>query len=289
MTGDNKVAPKRFWALRRGPLHPSPAEIDRAVAFLRRADRLIWFEGHAGGNEGFSASISFNPATYTGGDGDFLEVALQEASFTFEPAEPSGWSWSSYVKELVKASVDNIIVKLGRQKSQKRTGSTGGRAATSGEAGLGIAGLTAKAALQTSIDHVRGAETADAETVETSRTDIERWMEMTRPGGDFQFRLSSPPGEDLVRFNSELDRIPILSAPEPSSVGEEDVRVTMNLQIKSELRHALRIRDAGGAWEGLIQTRNRQIVSELMLSQFLKPMHQPVRLWPRKRGGGRRR
>ena len=59
---------------------PSDEDVDGAVQIFRRPNQLAWFEGHPGGNEGFSVSVSFNAATYTSASGHFIDVALHEAS-----------------------------------------------------------------------------------------------------------------------------------------------------------------------------------------------------------------
>lgn len=262
------------------PARLSEADVAKAVEHFRRPRALVWFEGHPGGNEGFSATISFNADTYEGDNG-FIELALREASLRFEPDHPVGWNWSEYVREFVKNAVDSVGMKLALQQMNTKKGETTAKGGVSAEGGLNLGILSGRASAQSSLVHTHSRQVEETHNAEASRTQRERWAEMTRPEGRFQLRLTSPPGDDLVRFNAELDRVPMLAAPEPSAVDAEMVKVSMLLQVKDELRHALRIRDAGGAWAELSETRNKQIVSELRFNKFLKPMHQPVRLWPR--------
>lgn len=270
------------WRRERPPEVPVTTEIAAAVKALRKRGQLIWLEGGVG-NDGFSVSMSFNPVTFQSTPADFIELALKTVSLEFKPRDPTGWRWSEVVSQFVRASIDTVSIKLGAQQTDGETTNLThrGQAVIEGELGLPLTGKL-KGAFQQGRDQARGAQSSRTDIAEMLRTERDHWVEMTRSGTTFNLRLDSPPGGDLVRFNSEFDRLSVLFAPEPSILKPDHVSVTMRLHLKGELRHAYEIRDAGGCWDNLRSSRNRQVVAELMIAKFLRPMHGPVRLWPPK-------
>lgn len=261
---------------------PTAEEIGKAVRRLRVTEPLCRLEAIKG-NDGFSVSLSFNPVEYRSSPTDFIELALRSAHLGFCPKDPSKWSWSGSLKAFVHGNASQLTVKDTTQKTVTRSGGTASR--TELEAGgevnvplLGGVKTGAKRALETN----RGKTQSRSRSVDTTRSVTQRWAEIHRRGDDFELRLGSPGGEDLVRLNPDLDRIGVLAADEPSAVQPDDVKVTMRLQMQGELHHSLRVRDAGGHWARLVETRNKTIVSEILFAKFLKPAHAPQVLWPKR-------
>ncbi len=235
------------------------------------------------GNDGFSVSMSFNPVMFQSAPADYIEVALKSVSLEFRPADATGWKWSEVITAFVRSSVDNVSIKLGDQATEGASSSHVERTGASIGADVGFQPLgKLKGNLQVGRESSQGRQNSTTISNEEQHTRRDHWVEMTRGGTSFNLRLDSPSGADLVRFNSELDRLSVLSAPEPGSIKPESVSVTMKLHLKRELKHAYAIRDAGGRWANLIESRNRQVVAELLIAKFLKSMHGPVRLWPPK-------
>lgn len=239
-------------------------------------------EGHAGNNIGFSISMSFNPVEFESRPGDYIVVALKTVSLEFKPVDPTGWSWSEVVSDFVRANVDGVSVKIANQTSASQTDTAIKKAQLSlgGEVGIPIGKLTG--ALQGGRERTKAKQETNSRATEEQRTRRDQWVEMTRGDTIFNLRLDSPPGTDLVRVNVDLERLAVLSAPEPSAVKPDSVTVMMRLHLKGALRHAYSIRDAGGSWGKLVDDRNRQVVAELLMAKFLKPLHGPMKLWPPK-------
>ena len=266
---------------------PKPAllteqEIGRALRTLRATTPLCRLDAMTG-NEGFSASISFNPVEHRTSSSDFIEVALRTASFTFSPADPKGWSWGEGLKAFVHAHATQETVKEGHQETGTHGFSGASRTEFHGEGSVQVPFVGAiKAGARQAVDVGRTTARSVGQALEFTRQLTRRWAEIHRRKDDFEVRLGSPGGDDLVRLNADLDRIGILASEEPSSVDLDTVKVTMRLQFKGPLDHALRFRDAGGSWSRLIETREKQVVSELLFAKFLRGAHQPVRLWPKR-------
>ena len=264
------------------PAIPSEQEVVRLVRTLRSTDPLCRLDATRG-NEGFTASFSFNPVEHRSSATDFIEVALRTASFTFSPADPQGWSWGEALKQFVHFTVTETTVREGRQENATNGTSATSETELSGEAGVHIPFLgQVKSGVRQSLDLGRSTARSVGKAFEATRVVTQRWAQIHRQGGDFELRLGSPGGDDLVRLNPDLDRIGVLQSDEPSSVDLEAVKVTMRLQYKGPLDHALHFRDAGGSWSRLVETRGKQAVTELMFAKFVRGAHKPVRMWPRK-------
>ncbi|WP_395671209.1 hypothetical protein [Phenylobacterium sp.] len=264
------------------PAVPSEQEILRLVRTLRSTTSLCRFEA-ARGNEGFTGSFSFNPVEHRSSASDFIEIALRTASFTFSPADPKGWSWGEALKELVHVTATETTVKEGHQENATQGATAASKSELSGEVGvkLPLVGQVKAGARQTA-EFGRSAARTVGRAIEATRVITRRWAEIHRRGDDFELRLGSPGGEDLVRLNADMDRIGVLQSDEPSSADLESISVTMRLQYKGPLDHALRFREASGSWSRLVDTRAKQAVAELMFAKFVRPAHKPLRLWPRR-------
>lgn len=106
---------------------------------------------------------------------------------------------------------------------------------------------------------------------------------MFRGAGRFEMRFHPIPRRDLVRFNPELHNVSVLNVTDGASLSPPDVSLRLNLDSaysETEVVHCLSIRAALGTWESLVDDRNRQIVGEILLSKFIKPIHRAVMLWP---------
>lgn len=263
------------------PRLPAEGEMAKAVRKFRGRDGFCRFEG-VKGNEGFGISLSFNPVTYQEGE-DFIEVALRRATLRFAPSRGSGWSWATSLKEFVAKSVDAFVHRRLDQNAGTRAGEVASRTEVfvEGEAGGPLARL--KGGGRQGVDARRQSSTTETHGLEVTATVTARYAQMTRSDTHFDLTLDSPAQDDLVRLNVDLDRIGVLSPDEPSAMNIDDVDVTLFMRAKDAGEHALRIRDAGGAWRSLVDHRNKAIVSEIYLSKFLKPSHQPLRLWPRRK------
>lgn len=259
---------------------PSDIEIQKAVRHFRLREPFCRLEGISG-NEGFGVSLSFEPVTYQSG-GDFIEVALRRASLRFKPVREAGWRWADALKEFLGRAADSYVIRRTSGASGTQTAEVGGRTEVFAEGESGVPLLKGKAGGKLGLDAKRSGSRTSSSGTEITRTVTERWAQITRPAGEFELSLGSPAQDDLVRFNAELDRIGVLACDEPSSVTVNDVSVTLSMREKDEGEHALRIRDVGGSWQRLTEHRNKAVISEIFVSKFLKPAHQPLRLWPRK-------
>jgi hypothetical protein len=264
------------------PAIPSEQDIARALRTLRSTTPLCRIDATRG-NEGFTASLSFNPVEHRTSAADFVEVALRTASFTFSPADPKGWSWGEGLKAFVHHTATETTVKQAHQANATQGWTGTSRTELHGDGGveLPLVGQF-KAGVRQAIDAGRSTARTVGQALEVTRSVTRRWAEIHRRKDDFELRLGSPGGEDLVRLNADLDRIGILSSEEPASVDLDTITATLRLQNRGSLEHALRFRDAGGSWSRLIETREKQVVSELMFAKFLRGAHRPLRLWPRK-------
>lgn len=270
---------------------PSVDEVTRAVRHLRNVNALCFFEGLKT-NDGFGMNLSFNASAYRADGGrNFIEVAPRAATLQFRPKDPQGWSWSEGLSLLIAENSQDVVVKMGAQQTAASTRAVALRGEGGGEAQLKLPLLgSGKASVKAGAEASRSRTDSGTRSAELTRTRKERWVEMMRPDPKvFELRLDSPPEDDLVRLNPELNRLSVLFAPEPSAVEVEDVKVSMAAHIKvqgDEVTHALRIRDAGGAWARLLESRNKQVIAELLISKFLRPLHQPKAVWPPKGPSG---
>lgn len=233
-------------------------------------------------------NLSFNASAYRAPGGrDFIEVAPRAATLHFRPQEIDGWSWSEALSVLISETMDSVTLKLGALQSDNTARGGTLRTEISGEGGVKIPFVVAtKAAVRAGAEAMRSNTRGNTASSEVTRVRRERWIEMMRPDlKTFELRLNSPPADDLVRLNPDLNRLSVLFAPEPGSLDPRDVTVAMSAQIKVDghkVAHALRIRDAGGAWARLIETRNKQVIAEILVSKFLEPLHAPKKIWPPK-------
>lgn len=284
-TWDKAAPPVRLLGPR--PDVPSVEEVGRAVRHLRNVQTLCFFEGLKG-NDGFSMNLNFNASAYRGAGGrDFIEVAPRAATLHFQPKEIEGWNWAEALSALIRDTAEDEVQKFGSSASEGVTHGGTVRGEMSADGGLQLPLLakgkvTAKGGMEASRSRSRGETTSS----EVSRTQKTPWIEIMRPDAKtFELRLKSPPSDDLVRLNPELNRLSVLFAPEPGSLDPRDVKVSLSAQIKVDghkVSHALRIRDVGGAWARLMETRNKQVIAEILVSKFLEPLHAPRRVWPRK-------
>lgn len=255
---------------------PSSDDIQVALNAFSNIRKLIFFEGHVGSNFGFGATISFNELRHGGGS-DYIEVSLTEASFRFEPGDPKGWGWADGIRELVLGSQREAEVTTGREQARSSTKGVAARTKAGIEGGMKLGFLSGKGSLEQELTISGSGQKTTANSFTRRHTEVEHSAQMTRPDGMFGLRFSSPENGDLVRFNPHLERMPILHPPDPAVLKEGDVRVIASVQPRGQLRHALRIVDAGGKWARANESRNKQIVSELLLNSALRS---PVRLWP---------
>lgn len=267
------------WFNRANNSGPSQEDVEHAISALSELRKLVYFEGHVGSNIGFGATISFNPLRH-GGANDFIEVALSEIAFRFEPREAEGWCWSDSVKDFVLGNDREVGVTTDEQLSRRssQTVDVRSKAAVDGAINLGL--LKGRASAEQQLGASRSAESASQRSIKRSMTEFDHWAQMTRPEGMFGLRLASPGNDDLVRLNPHLERLPVLHPPDVTTLKEDDVRVVASVQPRGELRHALRIVGAAGKWARQTESRNKQVISELIIS---KALGSPVRVWPPKR------
>lgn len=264
---------------------PTEQELAKAREHFQLEEPLCVAEGIKT-NDGFGASISFNASTFRSKDGEgSVQLALRDATLEFRAGPmTTGLSWSEAVAELLRTARRVITVKL--TGSNRDTANRRSSNETSGkiDAKLAPAGFGFGAQLGGSTTAHADAGREQTQTTDlTSQEEISPIEIMQRSGHRFELCFSAPGAGDLVRFNPDLSRFSVLSAPEPSSFDHNDVSVVLKLGLAdegSEISHAFRIRRASGAWSGLAASRNKQIIGELVVSKFLEPMHNDQQLWP---------
>ena len=263
---------------------PTDEAILRAARHFAQAHRLCRLD-HVRGNSGFTVSLSFNTSLHQTSKADYIEVALRSAHLRFIPSEPDRWSWSEPLKALQRAEVTEHAEKVAQQVSlTKADGST-----LAAEASVEASGhlpfiAMMKTAVKSNMQSMRSNTLTQGRASERTQTAKSRWIELERPNGAFDVRLNSPPRDDLVRLNAELDRISILEADEPHSVDPDSVEVVLFPQASTVREITLRIRAAGGTWACLTESRNKAIVSEILLDRLVKASTRRTKLWPSKGG-----
>lgn len=276
--------------IRRAPVRPSgpglnEAEVTGAVRRFQSLEPLVEASAMRG-NDGFSASISFNSSIHQSRFGlGSIEVGLRSAALQFNaPKDAAGWGWSEAVAELVKSHRQTETHQKSGSDRDALTSSKGSDLEVAGEGG--VAGALLKAGIRIvnrrtgRNDHVREAQAGWGVT----KTLVAPLISMSGAVRKFQLRLTAPSEQDLSFFNADLVRQPFLSAPEPSSFDLDSVELWVEPapihESADDVVHTLSIRNATGAWAPLKNERNKQVLGELVLSKFLKPMHQKRRLWP---------
>lgn len=276
-------------------LRPSPgpvlteAEVSAAVRRIQTLEPLCDAEAIIT-NDGFGASVSFRTTTHQSALGcGSIEIGLRTAALEIQaPEDATGWSWSDAVPLLVKAHRSSETQQEGGSTRAAHTKVAGAEHHLDGDAGVngGVfrAGLKAAHRETQRRDDLREDQT----TWNRTRTVPSDLVGMEGVRRRFTLRLTAPNETNLGYFNADLVRQSFLSVPEPSSLDLATVKVFLTPPVikewGDELIHSLSIAGASGAWAPLAQTRNKQIVGELLLSKFLRPLHRRTRLWPRRTG-----
>ena len=262
------------------PYQLSEADMRAAIEHFRLVEPLCHFDASKG-NEGFTAHISFNISSFNSGR-DYLEIALRKAVLRFTPREPGKWAWAEAIREWVAGCLEQFSIKESSSRTKTRGANLTGRSEASAQGNVklpligtlgGTARFGAEAGRQT------GATRGTAR--EITRTHQARYAEMHRPASGYELRLTSPPDDDLVRLNSDLDRMGVLASTEPSSTDPADVGVTLTLRSRDALEHSIRVRDATGVWKPLAEPRAKKVLTELLFEKLLVPLHEGQILWPK--------
>lgn len=251
---------------------------------FRSLDRFIYFEG-MDGNEGFTLHASFNPIRHQSGS-DSLELALKAATFHFAPEKSFGWKWCESAHQFGKEMARDFAIKLSNSSSNTNTTNLGAKAQFQQGLKFSVPAL-AEVSLQAS-QHVEGSNTAAhsiGEAAEVNLTERVEYAEFMHDKAGFALSLSSPHKKDLCRLNTELNRLAVLQPPTDVELDPQKVRVKISARYTfsgESIDHAFQIREAGGCWAPLAKSNNKRVITELLISKFLAPLHKPVDLWPRK-------
>lgn len=280
--------------IRRPPVRPkgpglSEAEVTSAVRCFQSLEPLAEATAMRG-NDGFSASVSFASSVHQSRYGlGSIEVGLRSAELQFHaPKNAQGWGWSEAVAELVKSYRQTEMRQETGSQRDAGTTSRGSDVEIGGDGG--VAGGLFKAAGR--IMHRRTRRSDQLQESQTgwgvTRTLVTPLIAMKGALHKFHLRLTAPSDQDLSFFNADLLRQPFLSVPEPSTLDVNAVELWIEPAALGEngddIVHTLKIGNATGAWAPLATDRNKQVLGELVLSKFLKPMHQRRRLWPPRAG-----
>jgi hypothetical protein len=276
--------------IRRTPVRdPGPglneAEVTTAVRCFQSLEPLVEATAMPG-NDGFSASISFASSVHKSRFGlGSIEIGLRSAELQFHaPKDAVGWGWSDAVPELVKSYRQTQTLQESGSHRDTATTSRGSDLELAGEGGVSAplfkAGLRAMHRRTRRTDRLHEDQAAWGVT----KTLVTPLIAMKGALRHFHLRLTAPSDHDLSFFNADLVRQPFLHVPEPSSLDLNTVEVWVEPAALEEhddsVVHTLKIRNATGAWAPLETERNKQVLGELVLSKFLKPMHRRRRLWP---------
>jgi len=263
------------------------AEVAVAVHQFRSLEPFCEAEAFAS-NDGFGAGVSFLTRTHRSLHGlGAIEVGLRTTALEFRPPKDSpGWAWSEAIAPFVKEhrGIETVQVAQGTKDGAAR--SVGNEAGSAIEVGGTVFGIGAKARLnaKTSDRIDRSAEKSNTHTA--TRSVVKPLAEIEGARRPFTLRLTAPEQNNLGYFNPDLIRQSFLSAPEPSTIDLTKVTMTLRLPVipdwPHDLIHSLTIQNASGAWAALLATTNQKVVSELLISKFLRPLHRPRRLWPRR-------
>jgi hypothetical protein len=265
----------------------SDAEVAAAVAQFRSLEPFCEAEAFAS-NDGFGASVSFLTRTHRSARGQgAIEVGLRTAALQFKPPQDEfGWAWSDAITPFVKEHRGVETVQQGEGAKDAALRSIGHEAGSSLEGGGTLFGVSAKGSLN-SKSNDRSERTAElSKSWGRTRTVVKPLVDIEGARRPFTLRLTAPEQNNLGYFNPDLIRQSFLSAPEPSTMDLKKVTLTLRLPVVQEssddLIHSLSIQNASGAWSSLLGTTNQKVVSELLISKFLRPLHRPRRLWPRR-------
>lgn len=276
--------------IRRTPVgNPGPglseAEVTTAVRAFQSLEPLAEATAMRG-NDGFSASISFASTTHHSRYGlGSIEVGLRSAELQFHaPKDAEGWAWSEAVPELVKSYRQTETIQQTGSHRDAATASKGSDIEVAGDGG--VASVLFKAGVRAMHRRTRRSDQLHESQAGwgVTKTLVTPLIAMKGAIRKFHLRLTAPSEQDLSFFNADLVRQSFLSVPEPSSLDLNTVELWIEpaaLEASGEdVVHTLKIRNATGAWAPLATERNKQVLGELVLSKFLKPMHQRRRLWP---------
>lgn len=248
---------------------PSRKQLRAAVHFFTAVDPLCAAEGYRA-PEGFGITLSFNSSIFeptVGGNG-MIEIALKSARLEFI-AGSKACGWSEEIETFAKQ----------HSQAPKPEASTS-------PALVQASKLSIYSPPRERLDEAAAVVRATGHHVSLDNTDLRPASEveiMFRGQGRYELRFLPIPRRDLVRFNPELNRITLFAATSGECFESSDVVVNLHLdsvQEEDAVLHCLRIRAAVGPWASLAEDRNRQIVSEILLSKFIKPIHKGMQLWP---------
>lgn len=271
------------------PATPCPPliEIEHAVVELRRVGALCYVRAW-GTNQGLSMEVSFNTADVSTPSGG-LEVCLREATINIaSPQAAPDWTWNEGFLEIAEHQTSTMEQSFGSSESE---GTVSARDFGSKLTGKGKVTIPiASAELGSEIHDTRRTESkADrGRSRDTKLSRVVRHIEVQRPPGGFRIGFSAHPLDDLVALNTSLARLPVLDVGQPSAL--DFTKLTMDLRLRldpdgAEVRHAFHIRNATGAWRPLVGSLHKRLLAELLISKFLRPLHDDHRLWPQPGAG----
>ena len=279
--------------IRRPRPSPGPvlteAEVSAAVRRLQTLEPLCDAEAMIT-NDGFGASVSFRTTTHQSAQGcGSIEVGRRAAALEIQaPEDATGWSWSEAVPLLVKAHRSSETRQEGGSTRAAQIVVEGAEHQLEGDASVNGVVFRAGAKVMHRRTQRRDDVREDQKTWNRTRTTPSDLVGMEGVRRRYTLRLTAPDEKHLGYFNADLVRQSLLRVPEPSSLDLGSVKVFLAPPVirewGDELIHSLSIAGASGAWAPLAQTRNKQILGELLLSKFLRPLHRRTRLWPRRTG-----
>lgn len=261
---------------------PGDAEVRSAIKTFRAAGALCYLEGLET-NEGFGISASFNPVRHQA-KGSTLELAPKCVTLRFNPVEPVGWSWCHSTLAFGKEISHEVVVRLTDSVSRTRNDANSGKTTLQGKGKFSLP-MFGEIGIDAGQELIGTSGTADTKgrTREVSTTERHEFAEFNHDRIGFSLHLSSPRGKDLVRLNPELNRLSVVTPPMDRPLNVQDVAVTMQMRANRRddgVEHAYAIREATGSWAPLLRSPNKRIVTELLFSKFLQPIHKAHSLWP---------
>lgn len=214
-----------------------------------------------------------------------IEVVLREADLEFSsPVEGAEWTWTETVTELTKALERTWQVQdvEGESASKARSRESEARGGISGK--LVSHHLPWKVAPKDAppASSTPGATATGARHVTWSKTDYP--LKISKARGQARLQFWSGLEEDLVRLNPHLTQLNLLEFKDDPrwTVDTTEVQLLLKLDKGSAgVRHAFAVKRASGPWAPLADDPTKAALSELLLSKFVEPLHDDLRLWPR--------
>jgi hypothetical protein len=267
------------------PSSPSKDDLEFAVERLLRPDALCFADLELNNDNSVAAELSFNSVIIDRPSGR-LEVALRGAIVDLTSEHYSRrWRWSKSFLDLT----DGLTYSAPREEttselaSLNRTDQNDVKPDLRGKIKTPVFDL--EAGLGAATSHKTDAKRDSSRSSKQTFSEVRRQIEVSRIDSGFRMTFAAPSHLDLVDLNSKLSRLMLVDVPAETEFSIANVRLTLMLRSvevdEAGTKHAFRIRQATGVWSELDDAAGtKRLVSEVMLSKLLVPIHQTQTLWP---------